>query len=422
MAHMDGRGGLAISTASGAMTSDREQRAGSFRTLRSNPDPPGGLPVSRAASRPMLGPPFAPRPWNTTIGPGFVTPIAFLDLDLTLLKVNSAFQTLIGHREMRNTPLMEIARPSDNNGLQVARNVLRAEREAKEPAYLPPIFRPGLDPASGITENDIEEVTRRFDDHRFKWIFLLAGGIERSLDIRLRLGKTSHYFVVLFLPPLQQSQEEHLLAGNPPPRPPWVHRSSTGAATDHASRHEPRPLLNYQSQHIQAEPVLASHWASESHAVLGERHQYRVSPPRAQPLQQQAYHTIQPPPHPRRHPTQYYPPVTSSAFAGASFATSPSYPQSSFDRPRSDTMDSLNAATRSRPRSEALESLGSHIQTRLQANNDVTTTLTAAGISASSSSQDIPRQSRSSSESRGSGRGEGRRSRKRTRMDLGQRL
>ncbi|KAI4742256.1 hypothetical protein E4T50_07307 [Aureobasidium sp. EXF-12298] len=115
--------------------------------------------------------------------------------------------------------LSDIAKPLDGDSFQNARNRLREEREIREPAYLPPILQPRLDPVSGIgtTDHDVEEVTRGFADHQFAWTFRLGGGVDQTLPVRMRLAKTSVYFVTLFLPPLPPQAAEQVMAPRPPP-------------------------------------------------------------------------------------------------------------------------------------------------------------------------------------------------------------
>ncbi|GAB7352455.1 hypothetical protein MBLNU459_g2865t1 [Dothideomycetes sp. NU459] len=136
-----------------------------------------------------------------------VIPTAFLDLDLVLVKVNTAFQQLIGGtQDISGVRLSDIAKPAEGDSFQNARNRLREEREAKDPSYLPPILRGGVDPVSGITDANVDEVTRGFADQHYSWTFRLATGTEQILQIRVRLAKTSHYFVTLLLPPLPSAQ------------------------------------------------------------------------------------------------------------------------------------------------------------------------------------------------------------------------
>lgn len=412
----------------------RHRRTGSLRTLRSYPDTSEMSPVSESVPRPALGPAFTMPPREPRQMQGFVTPVAFLDLDLTLIKANPAFQDLMGARDIRNVPLSDIARTLGGDSFENARNALRAEREAKEPAYLPPIFRAGLDPASGITDQDIDEITRGFDDQHYTWIFLLAGGVERSLDVRLRLAKTSHYFAALLLPPLQQTHVVEQVQTAPPPMfyqphmplappPPTFQGSPQHMIDPRSFRREPAihsspPSPFYHPQHVQPGPYVAplAHASSRSYPPFDTQPQY-FPPPQLPHYPQQSYHAVQAP---TLHSIQERPMTaesTSTGVAPSPFTSPTSYRHShSSNRPRSETLESLQRqAVRNRPRSETLESLGRHVQTRLRADSGVTT---STAPRSSPPQQYGGERSRGSSDSGESGTGQGQSPRKRRRMNL----
>ncbi|KAI5197875.1 hypothetical protein E4T39_07040 [Aureobasidium subglaciale] len=170
------------------------------------------------ASGPPTG--YYPPTRHLRLAPSPEVPIAFLDTDFVVLKANATFQRLFSWlQEIRGMRLSDIAKPTEGDSFQNARNQLREEREIREPAYLPPILQPRLDPVSsiGITDHDVEEVTRGFTDHLFAWTFRLGGGIDQTLPVRMRLAKTSVYFVTLFLPPLPPQISEQVIAPQPPP-------------------------------------------------------------------------------------------------------------------------------------------------------------------------------------------------------------
>lgn len=192
----------------------RHRRGDSLRTLRSY----GSSPSSSSIVSPTYGRP-ASRSIHEVVPPVFVTPIAFLDLDLVIIRANAAFyQLFAGSQELRGRRLTDIARPADADSFQNVRNSLREEREAKEPAYLPPILQSGHDPLSGTTEGDVQAVTRGFEDRQYMWTYGLASGVEQALQTRICLAKSSIYFVTLTLPPFPQARL-YTGIGQAPPSP-----------------------------------------------------------------------------------------------------------------------------------------------------------------------------------------------------------
>ncbi|GAB7338722.1 hypothetical protein MBLNU457_5439t1 [Dothideomycetes sp. NU457] len=182
----------------------RHHRGDSFRSIRSFESSPPSISSSspsyaRPASRSW------PQPRATMPAQQYATPVAFLDLDLKILKTNSTFQQLFtGTQDLRGRRLNEIARPIETDGFTAMRNQLRAEREAKDPAYLPPIFPGEHDPLAAVNENDIDVVAHGFQDRQFLVTYSWPGGTEQTLATRVRLARTSIYFVVISLPPIPQ--------------------------------------------------------------------------------------------------------------------------------------------------------------------------------------------------------------------------
>lgn len=200
-------------TASGSrpIGPSRHRRTESLRALRAHAGEPSGVvptPQPALASMPAQAPdPISQQP---------LVPIAFLDLDLIILKANSTFQQLFANvQNLHGRRFTEIARATERDSFQTVRNRLREEREAKDPAYLPPIERPGHDPLPEIREQDIEEVTRGFQDRTHFWTYNCPG--EPTLPTRIRLARTSVYFAVVMLPPLPQAGIVPTQALGPPP-------------------------------------------------------------------------------------------------------------------------------------------------------------------------------------------------------------
>ncbi|KAF1349124.1 hypothetical protein BDV97DRAFT_370326 [Delphinella strobiligena] len=364
-------------TADRVIAGSRHRRAASLRTLLSYPDASGplsrSLPASGAPA--ILGPAFAPQPRTSRLTQGLVTPIAFLDLDLVIMKANAAFQTLMGIREIRGVRLTDIATPLEGDSFQNTRNHLRAEREAKEPSYLPPILQPGLDPVSRVTDQNVEEITRGFDDQHYTWTFRLEGG-ERNLPVRLRLAKTSLYFVTLFLPPLPEAQTEQATIHNPAPPPvlyqipvPPQFLASPPHFTDpHLPGHEhavqsapPSPFYHSQSIFPGANPPPLgppSQFSSGTYPHHDFRARYNpTAPPSQAYYQQPAFHTYPPHMPPPSFQTIQERQASASTIPGPSSFITPSTYNPTFSS--------------TRPRSETMESLGRHIQTRLRADSGV---------------------------------------------------
>ncbi|CZT24106.1 uncharacterized protein RCC_09823 [Ramularia collo-cygni] len=185
----------------------RHRRAESFRSLRSQGSESSGVGVSPTYSiprptnttQPTFGfqPPPAP---NITPG-GYEIPTAYLDLDLIIIKANSSFrQIMLGGQEVARRHLRDIAAPADGQDFQTIRNRLRAEREGREPLYMPPIILRGHDPLLGALEADVNQYTRGFDDHTYTWTHTQAGSSGQNFPARVRLAKASSYFVSVTLP------------------------------------------------------------------------------------------------------------------------------------------------------------------------------------------------------------------------------
>lgn len=329
-----------------------------------------------------LAPAFVPSPRLPFATQGSRIPIVFLTLDLVIMKTNIAFQQLFAEiKDFDGIHISEIASPLKGDSFQDTRNRLREEREAKDPSYLPPILQPSLNPVSGITDNDVESVSRGFDDQRFVWSFRFAGGVEQTLSVRLRLAKTSMYFVILFLPPPPQPQVEQVPL--PPPRPPpgayampsapiptspfQSSPSQMGEPSFHGREGGPRssPRLHmYPPQAGYAGPFAqpgdpSPVFSPRTYSPLESQQPRYVYPPGQMQYQQPPYITYQPlPPGPSRQSILEQPQTARSTSASASVGSVHSPFVSSFPvtRPRSDTMDSL----------------GRHIQTRFRADSGVT--------------------------------------------------
>ncbi|KAI4717354.1 hypothetical protein E4T48_06459 [Aureobasidium sp. EXF-10727] len=311
-----------------------------------------------APSTGLLPPSRHPR-----LAPSPEIPIAFLDTDFVVLKANTTFQRLFSWlQEIKGIRLSDIAKPVDGDSFQNARNRLREEREIREPAYLPPILQPRLDPVSGvgITDHDVEEVTRGFADHQFAWTFRLGGGVDQTLPVRMRLAKTSVYFVTLFLPPLPPQVAEQIIAPQPPAfmfparvaaPPPAPLQGSPRMIDQQPGISEPPSTYYTFTDPGSQNYTLNPRYSFGEHSYTHSTHYQPSYHQSQQPSSQQ----MLPPP-----PTHSDPRPGTAGSSSSSHMTQPPFLQPPMH------------AHRSRPRSDTMDSLGRHIQTRLRADSGAT--------------------------------------------------
>jgi hypothetical protein len=161
-------------------------------------------------------------------------PVAFLNLDLVIKKSNQAFQDLVSFLgDVHGKHLGELLETRQNESLQRLRNELQEERDQREPTYMAPITPVGQDPwrpvMGNLAERDVDHVSHGYTDRPMYLSFRTAGGQFQSLQVQIRLAKTSLYFVTLVVrsplrltgPPLQKQQ-----LGPPTP----IHASQTMSA------------------------------------------------------------------------------------------------------------------------------------------------------------------------------------------------
>ncbi|KAF1915260.1 hypothetical protein BDU57DRAFT_588168 [Ampelomyces quisqualis] len=128
--------------------------------------------------------------------------VAFLNLDLVIQKSNQAFRELVSFLgDVRGKHLSDLLEAGQGESLQRLRNELLVERDQREPTYMAPITPIGQDPwrstMDQITYNDADKVSRGFSDRRISFSFRTPNGQFQSLQARVRLAKTSLYFVTL---------------------------------------------------------------------------------------------------------------------------------------------------------------------------------------------------------------------------------
>ncbi|RMZ69035.1 C6 zinc finger domain-containing [Pyrenophora seminiperda CCB06] len=178
-------------------------------------------------------------------------PVAYLNLDLVIQKTNQAFADLVSFLgNIRGKHLGDLLEARQNESLQRLRNELRDERDEREPTYMAPITPVGQDPMRAVMESvadqDIDHVTQGFTNRSIFLSFRVHGGGQyQSLQVQIRLAKTSLYFVTLVVcspprltaPPLLTQQ----LAPPTPRHGSQSNSAPTTATVTQFTPHHPRP-------------------------------------------------------------------------------------------------------------------------------------------------------------------------------------
>lgn len=128
--------------------------------------------------------------------------VAFLNLNLQILKCNEAFRQLFGPgADPRGRLLSDFIDRRHESQVQRLQNELRDERSRREPTYLPSIFpdRQEQQAVQSLDENDVERITQGFDARPESWTYVLPDGRREQLVSRVSLARTSIYFAVIVL-------------------------------------------------------------------------------------------------------------------------------------------------------------------------------------------------------------------------------
>lgn len=199
-----------MTTPARPMAATRQRRAESFRSIQSitseesssyGPPTPSFLPRPPAPFQtPLTYPTPVRQAIHTPIEPE--VPTALLDLDFVIIRANTSFRQIMAeNRDLTRSRLHEIAAPADSESFMAIRSRLRGEREAREPAFLPPIVSSGEDPLGGVSDADVEKLTQGFSDQTYTWVQLKSGPRgPQTFPARVRLAKAATYFVVVTLP------------------------------------------------------------------------------------------------------------------------------------------------------------------------------------------------------------------------------
>ena len=142
---------------------------------------------------------FYPARSEPATGPPAI--IAFLNLDLQILRCNEAFALLFGGGTDPSGRLLSYYIDRQHEAaVQRLQNALREERSRREPTFLPGIFPDQEQQAvQSIDYNDIDRITQGYDERHESWQFVLPDGRREQLTSRISLARTSIYFAVIIM-------------------------------------------------------------------------------------------------------------------------------------------------------------------------------------------------------------------------------
>ncbi|KAF2739963.1 hypothetical protein EJ04DRAFT_261451 [Polyplosphaeria fusca] len=288
--------------------------------IPNTPQPIAQAPRGRPASVGSYG--AVPSPYSARPNlPYQSLPVAFLNLDLVILKANPAFQDLApSFTEIRGKNLAEVLEVRQADVLQRIRNDLREEREERDPSYMAPITPLGQDPVQSVAERDVDQVSHGFTDRPYLLNFRLPNNQYQSLQTQVRLAKTSLYFVTLVVHTPPRTAGPPLLTQQLAPPTPIHASHSLSAPTTAPVRdfgpHSARPSSSASS--APTSPYFNLSSVRTSLPQIGSSPSYSYSPT-AGP-DSGYFPTIQPPAQPTGYPSPYPPvsraPVTSEPFRG----------------------------------------------------------------------------------------------------------
>lgn len=210
MAHVVTTTAPPLTTPSRPIAATRQRRAESFRSIQSmtsegsssyGPPTPGYLPQPPVPFQSVLTYAQPGQPGNLPQEPE--VPTAFLDMNLVVLRANRPFQQIMaGGKDLTQRRLTDIAAPADPETFVMIRDSLRAERDSREPMYLPPILPSGENPVGGVSDADAERFAQGFQDRTYTWTQLQpgSGSMAQTFPARVRLAKAATYFTVVTLP------------------------------------------------------------------------------------------------------------------------------------------------------------------------------------------------------------------------------
>ena len=175
--------------------------------------------------------------------------VAYLNMDLVIAKASGIFIDVVspGVRDLVGRNLFDMIRTADREKLYRLKRQLQEERDAREPAYLPPIYGESeIQAIQGVHESDIAGVTLGSHDRIEDLTFRLPDGRYSRFQVQLKLAKASVFFAVLVLP-----TSSYQSGFQPPPPPSSQYRQPMTPSTYGQTASLP---LYSQSSQIQPYP------------------------------------------------------------------------------------------------------------------------------------------------------------------------
>ncbi|KAI1095817.1 hypothetical protein F5B19DRAFT_268918 [Rostrohypoxylon terebratum] len=186
-----------ISAVSASSYDDPLRRSHSYRVLKSQPSDniaPRFIERGSAADANIYPAPLS----IPTRAP---EPVAFLTMDLEILKASSTFVDAVNSRTFLGRRMVEVVSPNERDRVIALQRSLQDEQVRKEPNYLPPIF--GKQEAERVIHSlpfSAESISKFQLDRQDFFTFISGDGQPRPFPIRIGLAKEdSIYFIVLLL-------------------------------------------------------------------------------------------------------------------------------------------------------------------------------------------------------------------------------
>lgn len=144
----------------------------------------------------------------------YEVPTAYLNLDLVIIRGNGPFYQIVsGGQDICGRRLEDFVAAADGETFASIRARLRAERETREPLYMPPIVGVGQDQLAGAELSEVDRFTQGFNDHTYRWSLQHVSRPPEQFPANVRLAKGDAYFVAVTLPsfrPVEMAQSASL--------------------------------------------------------------------------------------------------------------------------------------------------------------------------------------------------------------------
>jgi hypothetical protein len=193
---------------------DPLRRSQSYRVLKSQPPEPAPSRYLDRLDRGQMGTGnMYPAPLSMPPRP--LEPVAFLTVDLELVKVSNTFVDAIGAgmaQSIQGRKLDDIIAPQEREKSAMLHRSLQEERSRRDPDLLPPLA--GMDGVIHDLPFDAEYLSKLSLDRQDYFTFISAEGQPRSYPIRVGLAKQDRVYFVVLLLHLQPRPLAHL-----PPSP-----------------------------------------------------------------------------------------------------------------------------------------------------------------------------------------------------------